>query len=233
VPRIALLAHGAGSGPETVLRLLGPAVPVGVEPVAVDARGTVDDVVARLDAAAAGCEVALAAGVSLGAHAAALWAARGGRAAGLLLALPAWTGPPGDVAAVTASTADDVRSEGRDVVLTRIAAQAPGDWVVDELRSGWAAYDDDAGLARALRAAARSVGPTLEDLARIRVPTVVVALTDDPMHPVAVARSWAAAVPGAGLVAVARHDPARDRGALGQAGRALLDARTRGVSGSR
>ena len=75
VTRIALLAHGAGSCPETALRLLGPAVPDGVEARAVDSRGTVDDVVACLDAAAAGHEVVLVGGVSLGAAAAALWSA--------------------------------------------------------------------------------------------------------------------------------------------------------------
>ena len=76
---VALLVHGAGSCPETALRLLAPAVPEGVEPVGVDGRGTVEEIVARLDAAARASAVALVGGVSLGAHAAALWSARGGR----------------------------------------------------------------------------------------------------------------------------------------------------------
>ncbi len=233
--RIALLAHGAGSCPETVRGLLGPAVPAGAEAVAVDARGGVDDVVARLADSARGHDVVLVAGVSLGAHAAALWSARGGRSSGLLLAMPAWTGPPDDVAALTASSAADVRARGRDAVLADIERTAPDDWVVAELRRGWATYDDDADLAAALLAALRSPGPTLAELARVDVPPAVVALADDPVHPEAVARAWADVIPGARLAVVSRHAPARDRGALGRAGRALLDTtRPRGdVSGSR
>ena len=233
VARIALLAHGAGSCPGSALRLLGPAVPHGVAVVAIDARGTMTDVVDRLRAAATGHDVVLAAGVSLGAHAVATWSALGGRAAELLLALPAWTGSPGDVAALTASSAADVRVRGRVGVLAGVAASAPGDWVVDELRRCWA-EQDDGELADALDAAATSAAPEPSDLARIRASTVVVALADDPLHPVSVARSWAEAIPGARLVVVARHEPGRDRGALGRAGRAVLDASAAGaLSGSR
>ncbi len=224
MPALALLAHGAGSCPETALRLLGPAVPEGVEIRAVDARGTVEEVVARLAAQAHGREVALAGGISLGAHAAAIWSARGGVTRELLLVMPAWTGPPGDVSALTAATADDVRVLGIDRVLARVTDLVAGDdWVLDELRRGWRTYDD-ALLDTTLRAAASSPGPTPAELARITARTAVVALADDPLHPAAVAHRWAGSVPGAAIAVVGRHEPALDRGALGRAGRCLLDA---------
>ena len=224
MPDLALLAHGAGSCPETALRLLGPAVPAGAEVRAVDARGTVDDVLARLTAAAAGREVSLVGGISLGAHAAALWSLRGGRTRELVLAMPAWTGEPGPVAALTAATASDVRGFGIERVLARVTAvAADDDWVLDELRRGWRTYDD-ALLAATLRAAASSPGPTVDELACITARTAVVALADDPLHPEAVARQWAGIVPGATLAAVGRHEPALDRGVLGRAARQLLDA---------
>jgi pimeloyl-ACP methyl ester carboxylesterase len=224
VTRIALLAHGAGSCPETALRLLGPAVPDGVEARAVDSRGTVDDVVACLDAAAAGHEVVLVGGVSLGAAAAALWSAAGGAAGELLLAMPAWTGRPDDVAALTAATARDVEAFGIERVLAGITAVADtDDWVLDELAGGWRTYDDVL-LAATLRSAASSPGPTPETLARVTARTAVVALADDPLHPVDVARSWAASVPGARFAVVGRHEAGDDRGVLGRVGRRLLDA---------
>ena len=226
MPTVALLAHGAGSCPATARRLLGTAVPPGATPVAIDARGTVGQVVARIEAAAAGHDVALVAGISLGAHATALWVAGGGPADRVLLVMPAWTGLPGDVAALTRSSADAVRARGRAHVLAdAMCAVEPGDWVLDELRRGWAAYDDDT-LADALRAAATSPAPTLEVLATIARPTAVVALADDPLHRLEVAQSWAAAVPDARLAVVGRHAPSTDRGALGRAGLAALDAHT-------
>jgi pimeloyl-ACP methyl ester carboxylesterase len=223
VQRVALLAHGAGSCPETALRLLGPAVPAGVSAVAIDARGSVDDVVGRLEQAAQGNVVVLAGGVSLGAHAVALWSAGGGAVSALLLAMPAWTGVPDDVAALTAATAGDVEAYGIEQVLARVAALAGDDWVLDELRRGWRTYDDVL-LAATLRAAAASPGPAPDALAAITAPTAVVALADDPLHPVAVARSWAGLVPGARLAVVGRQEPREDRGVLGRAGRRLLDA---------
>jgi pimeloyl-ACP methyl ester carboxylesterase len=229
---LALLAHGAGSCPATALRLLGAAVPDGVDVQAVDARGTVDEVVDRLATQARGRDVALVAGISLGAHAAALWSSRGGLTRELLLALPAWTGPPGDVAAFTASTADDIEAFGIERVLARVTSLGADDWVVDELARGWRTYDDLL-LATTLRAAASSPGPTSEELTRITAPTAVIALDDDPLHPLAVAQHWAITVPGAQLAVVGRHAPAGDRGALGRAARGLLDARAPGVSGSR
>jgi pimeloyl-ACP methyl ester carboxylesterase len=224
VPTVALLAHGAGSCPETALRLLGPAVPAGVEAQTVDARGTVEEVVARIDDAARGRHVALVAGVSLGAHAAALWSAHGGRTGELLLVMPAWSGPPGTLAALTASAAHDVETLGIRGALAGVAAAAEaGDWILDELHRGWTTYDA-ARLATTLRAAASSAGPTPEALALITARTAVVALADDPLHPLRVARSWARGIPGARLAVVARRAPDEDRGALGVAGRRLLDA---------
>jgi pimeloyl-ACP methyl ester carboxylesterase len=204
--------------------MLGPAVPTSAEVRAVDARGDVDEVVARLTAATDGREVALVGGISLGAHAAALWSLRGGRARELVLAMPAWTGQPGPVAALTAATASAVQAFGIERELARVTTvAADDDWVLDELRRGWRTYDD-ALLAAALRAAASSPGPTLDELSRISTRTAVVALADDPLHPETVARQWAAIVPGASLAVVGRHAPAHDRGALGRSARRLLDA---------
>jgi len=219
--RVALLVHGAGSCPATARLLLGAAVPDGVETVAVDARGGVEELVLAIGIAAEGRDVHLLAGVSLGAHAAALWAARDGRPESLLLAMPAWTGPPDPIAGLTAASADDIERRGRDAVLAGIAAAAPDDWVVEELRRGWSTYTDEQ-LVATLRAGASSAGPTPAELSAIDVPTAVVALADDPLHPEAVARRWAEAIPGAHLVTVARQAPLTDRGALGRAGRLAL-----------
>jgi pimeloyl-ACP methyl ester carboxylesterase len=221
VPRIALLAHGAGSSPATALRLLSTAVASDVRPVPVEARGSVDDVVLRLHAAAAGRDVVLAAGISLGAHAVASWSLDGGRADSLLLAMPAWTGAPDAVAGLTCATSDAIGAHGRDAVLAAIAAQAPDDWVVRELVDSWATYTDP-DLAAALRAAGASWAPTRADLARLALPVAVVALAKDPLHPEAVAHEWAAAIPEAALVTVPRDAPAHDIGALGVAGRRAL-----------
>jgi len=218
---IAVLVHGAGSCPATAALLLAPAVPDGATPVAVTARADVESVVDAIAAAAHGCRVVLVAGISLGAHAAALWTVRGGRTDSLVLAMPAWTGAPGPVAALTERSAAEIARRGRAAVLAEISAAADGDWVVEELRRGWETYDDGA-LVAALRAAAGSTGPTRTELAAIRTPTAVVALADDPLHPESVARTWSAAIPGAALGIVGRHEPATDRGALGRTGRTLL-----------
>ena len=218
---VAVLVPGAGSCPATARLLLGAAVPDGVETVAVDARGSIEELVQAIGVAAAGRDVHLLAGLSRGAHAAALWVARGGRADAVLLVMPAWTGPPEAIARLTAASADDIERRGRDAVLADIAAAAADDWVVEELRRGWSTYTDDE-LVATLRAAASSAGPTRDELSAIDVPAAVVALADDPLHPEAVAGRWAEAIPGACLVTVDRHAPLTDRGVLGRAGRLAL-----------
>ena len=93
-------------------------------------------------------------GISLGAHVAARWAstAQPGRVAGLLLALPAWTGAPSDApAALTASlTAAHARAGG--VAGAVAAAAGAPSWLTAELGRAWAGYGDS--LADALEAAA-------------------------------------------------------------------------------
>jgi pimeloyl-ACP methyl ester carboxylesterase len=222
--RVALLAHGAGSCPDTARRLLGPVVDPGDLVLAVDARGGVHDVVRRLHEAAHGHEVAVAAGISLGAHAIAIWALDGGEAGALGLVMPAWTGAPEAIAGMTATSADAVERLGRAAVLDDIAAMAAGDWVLDELARGWATYTDHE-LTRALRAASASAAPTTDDLERLEVATAVVSLDDDPLHPRTVAQAWADAIPGAVLEVVPRHAPLADRGALGRAARRALTGR--------
>ena len=225
-----LLAHGAGSSPDVVRRLLAPCLPPGAAVLAPPLRHGADESARVLRAAARGRDVVLAGGISLGAHALALAAADDGLDWPLVLAMPAWTGPPDAVAAATAVAADGLERRGRAGVLADLAADpvTRDDWVREELERGWSTYDDE-GLVAALRAASTSRGPTLEELSRVRGAAAVVALADDPLHPAAVAARWAATIPGAALVEVPRDAPLHDRGALGRAAAdALAD-----LSGSR
>ena len=162
-------------------------------------------IVSAIEAAAgAACdanEPVIVGGVSLGAHAAATWCAtRAHRGAtlpdGLVLALPAWTGPPGPAAWATTSTAERIDDNGIDAVLSDLQAQWPQQRRLPLLLLGlaWPAYTDDE-LARALARAGRSSGPTVEQLMAITCPAVVLTWTDDPLHPEDVARVWARTLP--------------------------------------
>lgn len=223
-PPVAVLLHGAGSTPDAARRLLGDAAP-GWTLVAPEARGTLDDVVATLAASvarieASGRTVGLVGGISLGAHAVARWATeQPGGTPDLVLAMPAWTGRPDGIAALTAATADEIERDGTAALLARVVAESGDDWVAYELVRAWE-HADRHELARTLRAAATSAAPTLDELATIRARAVVVALLDDPLHPEQVARDWAAAIPGARLVPLPRNP--RARGELGGVAGAVL-----------
>lgn len=159
---------------------------------------------AALDEAAAGTEPLVVGGVSLGAHVATAWAAHhraelGERLRGVLVALPAWTGDPGDAPAalVARATADLVRAGGVTAALAQATAGSPV-WLATELGRAWPGYGD--GLAAALDAAAAEPAPTDAELAGLDVPVGIAALVDDPVHPVAVARHWCATLPRAAMV---------------------------------
>lgn len=224
-----LLLHGAGTDERSALRLLSSALPPSAEPVAVAHVGGVADLVEGIDAVRTGLgrdgvDLVTVAGLSVGAHAVAAWAAgQVGSLPELVLVMPAWTGAPDVVAALTAASADEIVRDGTAAILARLTEEAGGDWVVDELVRSWSGADP-AALAASLRTAAGSRAPTLEELATIDARTAVVALADDPLHPVAVAEAWARAIPGARLAIVPRDAPTTDRGALGRAARAALDA---------
>jgi hypothetical protein len=235
VSTVTLLLHGAGSCPETADALLAPAVARGSRPVHVDSAADVETLVARIAARVAeirgsGGDVVRVAGISLGAHASALWAARSGDPVDLVLVMPAWTGAPDAIAAATLTAAAEVEEIGARAVLDRLRADPAiaDDWVLDELARGWSTYTDDA-LATTLRAAGTSAAPTLQELGRITGRAALVALADDPLHPEQVAWDWARALPGSALRVVGRRVPDHDRGALGRAGAEVLGE----LSGSR
>jgi hypothetical protein len=235
---VAVVAHGAGSCGAVAAAILA-ATQLGVDAVLpVEDRTSDVELVqralaARVDQArAGGAVVRFVAGISLGAHAVARWACSGGPPdglAGLLLVMPAWTGPPDEVAALTAAAADDVAAHGSSAVLARLRDDPTtrGDWVVSALADGWACYDDET-LVAALRRAARSPAPEVSDLQDLDLPVGLAALEDDPLHPAAVARAWAAALPRAAVESVGRHAPSAGLGVLGAAA-----ARAWRASGSR
>lgn len=194
--------HGAGSSPGVAEAAFPGAVSFwlaghGGVP-AVDDDGRTDR--AALAALARRERPALVAGISYGAHQVARWAAAGLPASveRLALVMPAWTGPPGAVAAATAAQADEFARVGVDAALQRIRSAHPG-WVADALAASWPLHDRD-GIVTGLRAVAASTAPSVRELAAIGVPTTVVALAGDPLHPEAVARRWAETIPGARLV---------------------------------
>lgn len=169
-----------------------------------------------LDEAAADGPV-LTGGISLGAHLAAEWALRNpDRCAGLLLAMPAWCGRPGDAPASLAAraSADLVTEHGLDEAL-RLATAEVAPWLGGELTRAWRRQGD--GLAAGLRAASAHPAPTLDELAGIGVPVGIAACTDDPVHPVAVAHAWADAIPRAAVQETTLTALGADRETLGRA----------------
>ncbi|GGM55036.1 thioesterase [Longimycelium tulufanense] len=197
----------------------GPLAAVGFRLVAVPPLPGPDLVhahLAALDAVAAEAEgPLLVGGVSLGAHLAAEWALRS-RCDGLLLAMPAWCGPPGDApAAVAARTsAETVLRLGTNGALRVATAEAPG-WLATELTGAWRRHGRD--LADSLLAGAAHPAPTETDLGRLTVPAGLAACRDDPVHPVEVARRWAAALPRAVLRSITLETLGADPESLGRA----------------
>jgi pimeloyl-ACP methyl ester carboxylesterase len=179
--------------------------------------GVVDQLHRELNLAAVHHGRILAGGVSLGAHLAAWWAVRDpDRCSGLLVALPAWTGLPRDAPAATAALASAavIDAAGLDAALDQVRAGSPP-WIADELDRAWRDYGH--GLAASLRAGAMTPGPSLDELRGLDLPVGIAALTDDPLHPLEVARAWLRALPRAALVTTSLADVGRDRQALGRA----------------
>lgn len=177
---------------------------------------------AALDAAASRHGVILAGGISFGAHLAAEWAAANpDRCAGLLLAMPGWHGPPADAVGSLAARlgADLVDTDGIDRALAAATSGVPA-WLARELDRSW--RRSGAGLAESLRVAARRPAPTLRCLAGITVPAGVAGCVDDAVHPLAVARAWADALPRAALRTLTFAELGADPAALGRTALAAL-----------
>jgi pimeloyl-ACP methyl ester carboxylesterase len=226
---VAAILPGSGSTAEFVARAFAcPLRAAGYVLVTADPEPAAGDPAAEwgdaLDALPA--RPALVGGVSLGAHAAARWAARRpGGTDGLLLVMPAWTGPPDGVASVSGSTAEELDTDGLEAVLTRLRGLPAGHagWVLTELERAWR-HRGRAGLVTELRGVAASPGPTEDELRALAVPAGVVALRDDPLHPEDVARRWAAVMSDAVLTTVDHATVAADRTALGTAALRALAA---------
>lgn len=223
-PTRVVIVAGAGSSAEFVQRSF-PAMPgIADEVIAIAEHGGSQGVVADclgeqvVRAREQRVRIILG-GISFGAHASAAYVLSAPRQAlpdGLACVMPAWTGEPGPVAAATLATAHRLRVQGVGAVLAELTAAFGSDWVVEELARAW--QQRHAGsLAAELSAVAACPSPTLARLRQIGLPTAVVALRGDPMHPAEVATAWASAIPGASLVALDREDLAADRALLGQA----------------
>ena len=210
---------GSGSDEVFLRSVLADALAaVGVDLVAPAPRRG-GDVVAGYRAAldAAGPGPVLVGGISLGAHVAARWAAAAprGRVAGLLLALPAWTGSPGAAPAAVMARATAARARSGGVAAAVTATAGAPSWLVAELGRAWAGFGP--GLAPALEAAAEEAAPTAAELTGLDVPVGVAALVDDPVHPLEVAEDWHAALPRSALVTTTLAAFGADPATLGRA----------------
>ena len=159
----------------------------------------------------------LVGGISFGAHIAAEWAVRNpGRCAGLLAALPAWNGPPGQApASLTAKlSADLVARDGVEPALAASIEGVPG-WLADELSRAWRRHGD--GLAESLRVAAGHPAPTLEALTALHIPAGIATCVDDPIHPAELAHAWASALTRASVCETSLTAMGADRESLGRA----------------
>jgi pimeloyl-ACP methyl ester carboxylesterase len=164
------------------------------------------DLGATMDAA--GLESAVLAGASMGAQTAVRYSlAHPQRVAGLVLITPAFDPRAGerDLAGWDA-LARGLREGGTEGFVAAYdfdrVAPALRPTIETVLRQRLAAHSHPLAVADALEEVPRSRPfERISDLARIAVPTLVVASRDraDPSHPLAVGEAWAAAIPGARL----------------------------------
>lgn len=185
-----VLVHGAGSTGAAAAALVGaPADAVLVE----DRTGDVAEIVSSIEeVVGARDDCTSLIGVSLGAHAVALWAS--GTALPLpriTCVLPAWCGAPGGAAMATAASAREVEDHGIAGALERLTALDELGDILALLRMSWADYDD-ASLVRSLLQASGGDAPSALQLASIAAPVAVVGWYGDAFHPAAAAWQWAA-----------------------------------------
>ena len=168
-----------------------------------------DDLVRVMDER--GIERAVLAGASMGAHTILRLALeQPQRAAALVIITPAYDpdefGDPDSLARWDALS-DGLRNGGVEGFVEAYGdPEVPEQWketVFRVIRQRLAAHEHPEALADALKATPRSRPfPTIESLAAIEVPTVVVADRDeaDPGHPLAIGERYAETIPGAELV---------------------------------
>nr|WP_280402286.1 alpha/beta fold hydrolase [Nocardia carnea] len=221
-PAVVVALPGTGSDAHFARRAFEPAcTALGLDLIAVDPEpgAVIDGYRAALDTAAARGPV-LAAGISLGAAVAVEWASARERAdvAGVIAALPAWTGPDTAHCPATLSaavTAAQLRADGLEPVLERMRGSSPR-WLADALTRSWRAQWP--GLPAALEEAAQYKWPETTVLDRLPVPVAVVAAADDPVHPVAVGREWARRAPRSVISEITLDELGSDPAVLGRLG---------------
>lgn len=231
------MVTGAGSTAAFIERAFPPVDGVVASVVAIAAhRGDLPAVMSALSTGVLRARehdrAVIVGGVSFGAHAAATYASTclgPERPDALACVMPAWTGSPSSAAAATEETAQRLRGLGSEAVLADLRRQHPDDWIVDELLDAWPRFHP-AALAAELEAVASCPAPSLEQLGRIRVPTAVVGLRGDPLHPIQVADAWARVIPGARGFALERAQVGAERSLLGRAAFGWLAGR---ISASR
>jgi pimeloyl-ACP methyl ester carboxylesterase len=177
------------------------------QPTAYGYEDLVADLAGILDAR--GVDRAVLAGASMGAHTALRLALDDpGRVAGLVVITPAYEPErhPDGIARWDA-LAKGLRSGGVEGFVAAYGDPGvPDAWretVLKVLRQRLSAHEHPGAVADALRAVPRSRPfASLDDLAALDVPTVVVADRDeaDPGHPLRVGEAYARAIPGARLV---------------------------------
>jgi pimeloyl-ACP methyl ester carboxylesterase len=232
-----VVGHGVGSTARFVRdAFLAPVTDAGFRLVTYDLRGhgastplpdpldhALDRHVADLEAIVAATGADVVGGVSLGGHVAVAWAADGGAANAAFACLPAWTGRavPGEGPhAVVARAVADVGIAGLRRRVAEDVEMQP--WLRQVLIRDWATHDPGS-LAAALTALDGGLGPTEAALRQLAVPLGLVGWRDDPGHPLAVARDWAAWAPRARLETISITDLADTAQPLGTAAIRALD----------
>jgi pimeloyl-ACP methyl ester carboxylesterase len=224
----AVIAHGAGSTADFVQRAFGgPLAAIGYELVSWDRRVAVSAAADELGALVARTKATVVGGISVGAILATRFALSPAGAAlnGLLVALPPPPGQPAPADSEDPGQVPDIQNLVDEVCRTAVP------WVAQEIRSSWLTYEP-ADLIRELRTASTAMPPTQDALSRCRIPTGIVALADDPVHPVEVATMWAQAIPHAAVETVHLYEPGDDVSVLGAAAVHAWQ-RAQSVTGSR
>ena len=217
-PSALVALPGTGSDADYARRAFAPAAQsLGVELIAVDpaADGIEAGYRRALDTAAAQHRHLLVGGVSIGACVALDWAVDDDRCVGVFAALPPWLDSARDAPASHSArvTAELIDRHGLDGAIAHMVAGSPA-WLGAELGRSWSAIGP--ALRAHLDEAAGLSIPTRDRIAALRVPLIVTAAVDDPVHPIAVARRWAQHARNAVLRSVTLEQWGADASILGR-----------------